>query len=89
MLLFIAFHIVTILFGYLFYQIYTTLPEGEEYSHKCLPVILKNYKSKIMPHLVFYAGNDFCIISITEFAKLYNQCNEKVQKRLDFIFEKS
>lgn len=83
----IAFHIVTVLFGYLFYQIYTTLPEGEKYSHKCLPVILKNYKSKIMPHLIFYAGNEFCIISITEFAKLYNQCNEKVRKRLEFIFD--
>ncbi len=85
----IAFHIITILFGYLFYQIYTTLPEGEKYSHKCLPVVLKNYKSKIMPHLIFYAGNEFCIISITEFAELYNQCNEKVRKRLDLIFEKS
>ena len=85
----IAFHIVTILFGYLFYQIYTTLPEGEEYAHKCLPVILKNYKSKVMPHLVFYAGNEFCIVSITDFAKLYAQCDERTRERLDFIFDKT
>lgn len=85
----IAFHIVTVLFGYLFYQIYTTTPEGEEYSHKCLPVVLKNYKSKTMPNLIFYAGNEFCIVSITEFAKLYAQCDESTRKRLDFIFNQA
>lgn len=84
----IAFHIITVLFGYLFYQIYTTLPEGEEYAHKCLPVVLKNYKPQTMSRIIIYAGNDFGIFSITEFARLYAQCNEDVRKRLDFIFEK-
>lgn len=84
----IAFHIITVLFGYLFYQIYTTLPEGEEYAHKCLPVILKNYKSQTMPRIIIYTGNAFGIFSITDFARLYAQCNESVQKRLDFIFDK-
>lgn len=85
----IAFHIVTVLFGYLFFQIYTMLPEGEEYSHRCLPVILKNYQSKVMPSLVFYVGNEFCIISITEFAKIYAQCDNRTRMRLDGIFEKT
>lgn len=84
----IAFHIITVLFGYLFYQIYTTLPEGEEYAHKCLPVVLKNYKPQTMSRIIIYAGNDFGIFSITEFARLYAQCNEDVRKRLNFIFEK-
>lgn len=84
----IAFHIITVLFGYLFYQIYTTLPEGEEYAHKCLPVVLKNYKPQTMSRIIIYAGNDFGIFSITEFARLYAQCNKDIRKRLDFIFEK-
>ena len=84
----IAFHIITVLLGYLFYQIYTTLPEGEIYAHKCLPVLLKNYKSKVMSRIIIYTGNDFGIFSITEFAKLYAQCDDKIRKRLDNIFEK-
>lgn len=84
----IAFHVITVLFGYLFYQIYTTLPEGEEYTHKCLPVILKNYKPQTMSRVIIYAGNDFGIFSITEFARLYAECNDVIRKRLDFIFEK-
>ena len=38
----IAFHVVAMLFGYLFFQLFTLLPEGEFYRHKSLPVILKN-----------------------------------------------
>lgn len=82
----IAFHIVTILFGYLFFQIYTTLPDGEEYSHKCLPVILKNYYVKTFPYLIFYVGDEFGILSIIEFAKLYASCEHRVQKKLEDIF---
>ena len=48
----------------------------------------KNYKSQTMSRIIIYAGNDFGIFSITEFARLYAQCNENVRKRLDFIFEK-
>ena len=85
----IALHIVMVLFGYLFFQIYTTLPEGEKYSHKSLPVILKNYQSIALPYLIFYSNNIFGIFSITEFAKIYNKCNEQVKKHLDFIFDKT
>lgn len=83
----IIFHIVTILFGYLFFQIYTMLPEGEQYSHKSLPVILKNYHSKIMPYLVFYVGEEFGILSIIEFAKLYANSSKRVRKTFESIFE--
>ena len=64
------------------------LPEGEEYAHKCLPVVLKNYKPQTMPRIIIYAGDDFGIFSVTDFAKLYALCNDGVRKRLYFIFEK-
>lgn len=82
----VAFHVITVLFGYLFFQIYTMLPDGEQYSHKCLPVILKNYHPNTMPRLIFYVENEFGIFSITEFADLYSRCSNEVQKRLDAIF---
>lgn len=83
----IAFHIITILFGYLFFQIFTLLPEGEQYSHKSLPVVLKNYKPKKMPYFIFYANNEFGIFSISEIIKLYPSCNMLAKQRLLNILE--
>lgn len=78
---FIAFHIVSTLFGYLFFQLYTMLPEGEKYAHKCLPVILKNYISEALNFLVFYVGNEFAILSVIEFAELYSISSLDVRKK--------
>lgn len=78
----VALHIIMVLFGYLFFQIYTLIPEGEQYSHKSLPVILKNYQPTAMPYLVFYADDEFGIFSISEVIKLYPSCNIVAQQRL-------
>lgn len=82
----IAFHIITTLFGYLFFQLYITTPKGKKYAHKSLPIILKNYQSYAMPYLIFYVDNEFGILNITDFAKIYSLCNESVQKKLNHIF---
>ncbi|MFV0275306.1 MAG: transposase [Bacilli bacterium] len=82
----ITLHIIMVLFDYLFFQIYTMTPEDEKYLHKSLPVILKNYQFVTMPYLVFYAYDEFGLLSITEFAKIYNCCNKQVQEKLDYIF---
>lgn len=83
----IAFHIITILFGYLFFQLYTMTPQGKQYAHKCLPVILKNYQPKTMPYLIFYVGNEFGILSIIEFAEIYSSCTDSIQKKLNCAFK--
>lgn len=86
----IALHIIMVLFGYLFFLLYTLFPAGEEYVHKSLPVILKNYQpSASIPYLVFYTDNKFGIFNIIEFSEIYTACNEQVKKRLKYIFEKS
>ena len=82
----IAFHIITTLFGYLFFQLYITTPKGKKYAHKSLPIILKNYQSYAMPYLIFYVDNEFGILNITDFAKIYSLCNESVQKKLNHVF---
>lgn len=78
----IALHIIMVLFGYLFFQLYTLTPEGEQYAHKSLPVILKNYQPAAMPYLIFYAECEFGIFSISELIKLYQLCDETAQQRL-------
>lgn len=84
----IAFHLITTLLGYLFFQIYTMTLDGQNYAHKSLPIILKNYKSEVMPHIIFYADDEFAILSIIDFAQIYTSCNKSAQNRLNYIFNK-
>lgn len=79
----VALHIIMVLFGYLFFLLYTLLPDGEEYAHKSLPIILKNYQPLAsIPYLVFYADDYFGVFSIAEIIKLYALCNSEAQKSL-------
>ncbi len=78
----IALHIIMVLFGYLFFQLYTLMPEGEQYAHKSLPVILKNYRPTASFYLVVYADDEFGIFSISEIIKSFTSCNEISQERL-------
>lgn len=83
----IAFHIVCVLFGYLFFHLYTMLPEGEKYAHKSLPVILKNYKSQNFDFVIFYVENEFGIFTLIEFAELYSSCDDRVRKKIGNIVD--
>lgn len=83
----IAFHIVSVLFGYLFFQLYTMMPEGEQYQGKSLPVVLKNYVVKVQGFIVLYVGGEFGILSLLEVMKLYAGCKGEVREKLDLILE--
>jgi hypothetical protein len=83
----IAFHIITVLFGYLFFQLYTMLPEGADYSHKSLPVVLKNYQPKHQGAVIIYVGCLFGIFSLLEFAELYSSCSEEVRRCISPVLE--
>ena len=63
-----------VLFEYLLFQLYTLILERKHYAHKSLPVIIKNYQSKKLPYIIFYADNEFAIFSIVQFAKIYTKC---------------
>ena len=80
----ILFHVVCVLFGYLFFQLYTLLPDGERFLHKSLPVILKAYIPEVMPYAVLYVGYEFGILTLFELMELYAQSSENTKK----IFEK-
>ncbi len=78
----IAFHIICVLLGYLFYQLYINSENGYEYLGKSLPVILKNYKCKPLNHLVLYGGYYFCSMSLKEFLEFRDSCSQDIKDYL-------
>ena len=84
----ILFHIICVLFGYLFFQLYTLLPDGIEYLHKSLPVILKNYIPEVQPYVVLYSGYEFGVLTLFELMELYAHCDEAVRKMFKDILNK-
>ena len=71
----IEFHIFSVLMGYLFYQLYMMLPEGEQFAGRSLPVLIKNYHPKAFGYVVVYAGDYFGVFSILELMEVYADCN--------------
>lgn len=80
----ISFHLVCVLFGYLFYQLYLSTDDGQKYIGKCLPVILKNYKEEFLNYLVLFSGEYFCTMSMREFLEFRDECSSDIRK---FILE--
>lgn len=76
----ILFHIVCVLFGYLFFQLYTLSPEGAKFLHKSLPVILKSYLPEVQPYVVLYAGYEFGVLTLFELMELYAQSSDQTKK---------
>lgn len=81
----ILFHVVCVLFGYLFFQLYTLLPDGEKFLHKSLPIILKNYLPEVQSYVVIYAGYEFGILTLLELMELYAQSNDEVKEQFKAV----
>lgn len=82
---FIGFHLVCMLFGYLFYQLYLNTEDGQKYVGKCLPIILKSYKQQFLAYLVLYSGEFFCTMSMREFIEFRDECEDDTK---ELILEK-
>lgn len=85
----ILFHIISVLFGYLFFQLYTLLPNGEQYLGKCLPIIIKNYMPQIQPYVVLYVGYEFGILTLLEVMELYSNCDEYTKSMFKKVLEEN
>ena len=83
----IVFHIVCVLFGYLFYQMYINSELGQKYLGKSLPVILKNYKTKFLNYFVIYGGEYFSCMSVKEFFEFRDSCEKDVQEYVLKFFD--
>ncbi|SHH71706.1 hypothetical protein SAMN02745135_02375, partial [Caloranaerobacter azorensis DSM 13643] len=82
---FIVFHIVMLLIGYMYFQIYKNTEEGQKYAKKSLPVAIKKYVCKKEKKVIIYRGRYFAIFNFLEFIKLYSSCSEEIQSLLDPI----
>lgn len=80
---FITFHIVMTLIGYMYFQLFKNMEEGNKYSGKSLPVIIKNYKEDKQKSVIIYSGQYFGVFSFIEFIQLYAGCSAEVRKLLD------
>lgn len=80
---YISYHIVMTLIGYLYFQVYKNLEEGQAYIGKSLPVVVKNYKETKPNAVVIYVGQFFGIFSFLEFLRLYAECPVEVRQLLD------
>lgn len=76
---FIMFHIVFVLIGYLFFQLYTMLPGGEQWARKSLPIVLKSYQPKAQGYVVVYSGDCFGVLSLVELMDIYADCSKGVR----------
>ncbi len=85
---FIVFHIVMVLIGYLFFQLYKSMEEGSAYLGKSLPVALKKYVGEGPKSVIIYSGQYFGVFGFLEFIQLYASCGTKGNKRLDLILAK-
>lgn len=85
---FVAFHIVMVLIGYLFFQLYKSMEEGRKYVGKSLPVALKNHVDEGPKSVIIYSGQYFGIFSFLEFIQLYASCGTEVKRCLDLILTK-
>ena len=82
----IAFHIICVLFGYLFYQLYINSESGSAYLGQSLPVILKNYKEKALGYFILYGGCYFCCMTMKEFFEFRDGCSQEIKEYLvDFL----
>ena len=82
---YITYHIVMTLLGYLYFQLYKTLEQGQKYQGKSLPILAKNYSSEKPKEVLVYAGQYFGIFSFLEFLQLYAECPLEVRRLLDVV----
>lgn len=82
----IAFHIICVLFGYLFYQLYLLTEDGEKYLGRSLPVLMKNYVSEWRQEYILYSDNYFCVMKVKEFILYRDRCNEEIKDYLLSFF---
>ncbi|AEE97492.1 hypothetical protein [Mahella australiensis] len=85
---FIAFHIVMLLIGYLYFQLYKEAEEGYKYAGKSLPVAMKKYTKEGPKFVIIYSGQYFGIFGFLEFIQLYASCGIEVKQYLDPILAK-
>jgi len=85
---FIVFHVIMVLIGYLFFQLYKSMEEGIKFTGKTLPVAVKKYVETGPKSVIIYSGQYFAIFGFLEFIQLYASCGTEVRRCLDLVLGK-
>jgi len=85
---FIVFHIIMVVIGYLFFQLFRLLPEGKPYIGKSLPVALKKYVPDGQRSVICYWGLSFGIFEFLEFMDIYALLDISIRTRLRPVLAK-
>lgn len=80
---FIVFHVVMVLIGYLYFQLFKNTEAGSSFSGKTLPVVMKNFRVEKPKQVIIYAGQYFALFSFLDFMKLYASCSKEIRDLLD------
>lgn len=75
----ISFHIICVLFGYLFFQLYTLTADGKKYYGKSFPVLFKKYQANVQGYIIIYVENEFGIFTLFEIMELYSNSSEHIK----------
>lgn len=91
--LFIVFHVVTMLLGYMMYVIYKNTEEGSKYKNQSLETIIKNYRKKFKDRfipvkklLIFYKKT-FGIINFSVLLDSYAEIDINKKDKIKRIIE--
>jgi hypothetical protein len=79
----ILFHILCVLLGYLFFQLFAQTLEEERWAGKSLPVALKKYNEKEPISVIVCVGQYFAVYPLLEIMQLYASLGADVRARLD------
>ena len=85
---FIVFHVIMVLVGYLYFQLFRLLPEGKPYIGKSLPVALKKYVPDGQRSVVCYWRSSFGIFGLLEFMDIYASLDTTIRTLLRSVLAK-
>ncbi|MEF9893164.1 MAG: transposase [Anaerorhabdus sp.] len=85
----ITYHIICVLFGYLFYQLYLSTDSGRKYIGKSLPCLLKNEYRNEINEVLLQSGEYFCILDIHDFFELLLEQENEVREFILGKFKKA
>ena len=78
----ITFHLICMLFGYLFYQLYLNADKAKKYIEKSLPMIQKQYKGEFSGYFALYSKDHYCIVSMRELLNLFADANDGTKRSI-------
>ena len=83
----ISFHIICVLLGYLFFQLFTMTSAGEFLAGKSFPVLMKNYIHRSCNYMIIYSEEIFWVLTMLEVVEIYSNCDPGTKEKIAEILK--